>query len=200
MERLGLLGGTFDPLHIGHLILASIAAEALALDAVWFVPAADPPHKQGRAITPAEHRLAMLALGIAGDSRFALSRIDVDRPGPQYSVDMVALAQALQPQAALFFLLGSDSLVDLPHWYRPDLLLSRCTLGVYRRPGVPLDMAALEARLPGLHGRVVWVDGPGISLSASAIRERVRAGQSIRYLVPESVRVYIQAHQLYRQP
>jgi len=199
MERLGLLGGTFDPLHVGHLILASIAADALALEVVWFVPAADPPHKQGRAITPARHRLAMLALGIAGDSRFALSTIDVDRPGPHYSADMVALAQEQAPQAALFFLLGSDSLADLPGWHRPDLLLGRCTLAVYRRPDAPVDMAALEARLPGLSERVIWVDGPGVSLSATAIRERARAGRSIRYLVPDSVRAYIEAHRLYNQ-
>lgn len=197
MERLGLLGGTFDPLHIGHLILASVTAETLALDAVWFVPAADPPHKQGRAVTPASHRLAMVALGIAGNPCFALSRIDVDRPGPHYSADMVALAQQQAPQAAIFFLLGSDSLADLPTWHRPDLLLTRCQLGVYRRPEVPVDMAALEAHLPGLTGRVTWVEGPGIHLSATTIRERLQAGRSIRYLVPETVRTYIEAHHLY---
>ncbi|NPV66850.1 MAG: nicotinate (nicotinamide) nucleotide adenylyltransferase [Anaerolineae bacterium] len=197
MERLGLLGGTFDPLHIGHLILASMAVEALALDAVWFVPAADPPHKQGRAVTPASHRLAMVALGIAGNPRFALSRIDVDRPGPHYSVDMVALAQQQAPQAAIFFLLGSDSLADLPTWHRPDLLLARCQLGVYQRPEAPVDVAALEAHLPGLSGRMIWIEGPGISLSASAIRERLQGGRSVRYLVPETVRTYIDAHRLY---
>ncbi len=197
MERLGLLGGTFDPLHIGHLILASVAAEALALDAVWFVPAADPPHKQGRPVTPASHRVAMVALGIAGNPRFALSRIDVDRPGPHYSADMVALAQQQAPQATIFFLLGSDSLADLPTWHRPDLLLARCQLAVYRRPSAPVDMMALEARLPGLTGHVIWIDGPGVNLSASAIRERLQSGHSIRYLVPETVRTYIDTHHLY---
>jgi nicotinate-nucleotide adenylyltransferase len=198
MERIGLFGGTFDPPHLGHLILASVICEALALERVLFVPAADPPHKKARQVTAADHRLAMLHAALDGDSRFAVSLIDVLRPGPHYSVDTVACARAEHPGGTLFFLMGSDSLADLHLWYRPDLLVEDCALAVLRRPGAPVDLAALESVTPDIHSRVIVVDGPGIAISASMIRERVGAEQSIRYLVPDAVREYIDIHRLYR--
>jgi len=197
MGRLGLFGGTFDPPHLGHLILASVLADALSLDAVWFVPAADPPHKQNRAISPVEHRLVMLRLAIGDNPLFEVSRIDLDRPGPHYSVDMVTLARQQRPDAEWFFLMGGDSLHDLPGWHQPDRLLELCRVAVQRRPGTDLDLDALARRLPGLRDRVIVVEGPEIALSSTLIGSRVRAGLSIRYLVPESVRAYIHEHHLY---
>ncbi len=198
MERIGLLGGTFDPPHLGHLIMASVMADALGLSRVWFVPAADPPHKQGRRITRAAQRVAMLRLAIAPDERFALSLIDIERPGPHYSVDMVALARQREPDARFYFLMGSDSLQDVPHWYAPERLIALCELAVLERPGYPLDLTAVEEALPGITARTVPVEGPGIMLSATAVRARVQAGESIRYLVPSAVERYIEAEGLYR--
>ncbi len=198
MERLGLLGGTFDPPHIGHLILASVLADALALDRVWFVPAASPPHKQNRAITPVAHRLAMLAAALADAPTFEISRIDVDRPGPHYSIDMVSLACQQIPDAEWFFLMGSDSLLDLPNWQQAAALVQMCRLAVLHRPGVKLDLAALESLLPGVSQRVILVEGPAIALSSTLIVQRARAGRSIRYLVPDRVRDYITSNCLYR--
>lgn len=197
MGRLGLFGGTFDPPHLGHLLLAQWSAEALALDALWFVPAADPPHKQDRAISPVTERLAMLERALADNSLFVLSRIDVDRLGPHYTVDMVALARQKQPEAEWFFLMGADSLRDLPTWHQPARLIQRCKLAVFQRPGVSYDLEQLEAMLPGLGDRVTFIDGPRLDLSGTDIRARVQAGLTIRYLVPDAVRAYIAAHDLY---
>ncbi len=198
MGRIGLFGGTFDPPHLGHLILASVTADALALDAVWFVPAGEPPHKQRRAITPIAHRLEMVRLALASNPLFHLSRLDVDRPGPHFTADMVALAQAQQPTAELFFLMGGDSLGDLPHWHEPERLLRLCRLAVFRRPEPLIDMDRLETALPGVRECVTFVEGPSIGLSGTMIGARVRAGQSIRYLVPDAVGEYIAVHGLYR--
>jgi len=198
IERIGLLGGTFDPPHLGHLILASVAADALSLDAVWFVPAADPPHKQGRRLTAIVHRLEMLRLALADNPAFLISRLDVDRPGPHYSVEMVALARAQRPEAVWFFLMGEDSLRDLPHWHQPERLLTLCDLAVLRRPGVSVDMIELSARLSGITDHVTFLDGPGVMISATEIGERVRAGRTIRYLTPDPVREYIATWRLYQ--
>ena len=198
MERIGLFGGTFDPPHLGHLVLAELTADALGLDTVWFVPAANPPHKQGRDITPVMRRLEMLRLALADNPRFYLSRIDVDRQGPHFSVDMVALAQAQRPAAQWYFLMGSDSLRDLPTWHQSKKLVNLCRLAVLQRPGMEPDMASLEAVLPGLEARVEFIDGPGIGITATEIKGRVRAGRTIRYLVPDAVHAYIYEHGLYQ--
>mgnify|MGYP001474797824 CR=1 FL=1 len=195
--RVGILGGTFDPPHYGHLILAELAADNLALDHVLFVPAADPPHKGGLRAS-AQHRVALVERAIAGNPRFALSRVDLDRPGPHYSVEMVQLVQAEFPGAALIFLIGGDSLRDLPTWSRPDELIKRVRLGVMRRPGSAPDLTQLEREIPGLGQRIDWIDAPQIEISASALARRVAAGLSIRYQTPDAVRAYIEDHQLYR--
>lgn len=197
MERIGLFGGTFDPPHWGHLILAEVAADTLALDEVWFVPAADPPHKRDRYITPVSDRLMMLNLAIAVNARFKISRIDIDRAGPHYTVDMLRIAQQQKPGVEWYFLMGADSLQDLRTWRDPDQILAQCKLAVLRRPGVSLDTAPLVLRLPMLPDRVEMLDGPEVGLSASDIVQRVRSGQSIRYMVPDTVRLYIEAHGLY---
>ncbi|MHB8628282.1 MAG: nicotinate-nucleotide adenylyltransferase [Aggregatilineales bacterium] len=196
-ERLGLFGGTFDPPHLGHLILAECAIEALALSQVVFVLAADPPHKRDQRLTPAEHRLTMLELAIADNPHFALSRIDLDRPGPHYSVDTVRIAQTQYPGAALFFLMGGDSLHDLPTWHDPAGLVAQATLGVAHRPGESLALDKLVAQLPGLAGHVAFVEAPEIGISATDLRQRAQAGRSVRYQTPDVVRAYIQQHHLY---
>lgn len=197
MERIGILGGTFDPPHLGHLILGEYAADALALSQVLFVPAADPPHKQDEFKLPVIHRLAMLERALAGNERFTVSRIDIDRPGPHYSLDMVQIVKEQFPQAELFFVMGGDSLRGLPKWYRPADFIQHCKLAVMRRPDDDVRSDMHETVLPGLAARVVMLDAPLIDISSTQITERLEAGYSIRYLVPEVVRAYIETNQLY---
>jgi nicotinate-nucleotide adenylyltransferase len=196
---LGILGGTFDPIHLAHLMMAQAAQETLALDRVLFVPAGDPPHKQG-AISPAYHRRAMVELALAGSPEFELCPVDLDRPGPHYSTATVELIRRQHNLSAddCFFIIGGDSLLDLPEWHNPAALVSLCRLAVMHRPGYQPDTTALERRLPGLTGRLNWVPLPQIDLAASEIRNRVRRGQSIRFWVPEPVRHYIARYRLYQ--
>ncbi len=197
--RLGIYGGTFDPPHLGHLILAETAADSLPLDRVLFVPAGTPPHKNADSIrSPITHRVAMVKLALAGNDRFAISRVDVDRPGPHYSVDMLRLLHDEYPAAELIFLIGADSLRDLPTWSRPAELIALAKLGVMRRPNVaPPDLAALERDLPGITARVEWVDAPLIDIAASDLARRITAGHSVRYQLPDAVLAYITEHGLY---
>jgi nicotinate-nucleotide adenylyltransferase len=162
-----------------------------------FVPAADPPHKQHEAKTPVHHRLRMLECAIQGNPRFSISRVDIDRPGPHYSVDMVRLIQKHFPEAELYFVMGSDSLRDLPHWSDPEALIGLCRLAVMRRPGDDVHPDMHAAVLPELAARVVMVDAPLIGISSTEIADRLRQGKSIRYLVPDTVLSYIQSHPIY---
>ncbi len=197
-SRLGVLGGTFDPPHLGHLILAECALDALNLEAVLFVPAADPPHKDGDTLTPIEHRLAMVEAAIAGNSRFALSRADLDRPGPHYTVDMLKLLHEEYAGAELYFLMGGDSLHELLTWRDPAGILAQAHLGVARRSDAPLDLTDLALRLPGIMKRVATIQAPVIGISATLIRKRLQSGASIRYQVLPEVEAYIVEHGLYR--
>jgi nicotinate-nucleotide adenylyltransferase len=192
-----LVGGTFDPPHIVHLVLAEFALDALRLDRLWFVPAADPPHKDGTR-TAAEHRLAMLRLSIQDRPEFEIARVDLDRPGPHYSVDMLRLLTAEHPDADFYFVMGGDSLRDLPTWSRPAELLRLCHLVVMGRPDVAIAPDMHEDVLPGLRERVILIDSPMLGFSSTDIAARLRAGKSARYLVPDAVLSYIQAHGLYR--
>lgn len=197
--RLGVYGGTFDPPHLGHLILAETAADSLGLDRVLFAPAAHPPHKDPASVrAAAEHRVAMVTHAIADNARFALSQIDIDRPGPHYTVDMLRLLRDQVGDATLIFLIGSDSLHDLPTWSRPDELLTLAVLGVMRRPGSMPDLAALEQHFPTIRARIEWVDAPLIDISATSLASRIAAGRSVRYQIPDSVCAYISEHGLYR--
>ncbi len=197
--RLGIYGGTFDPPHLGHLILAETAADALGLARVLFVPAAMPPHKDSDNVRAAvDHRVAMVAAAIADNPRFELSRVDVDRPGPHYSVDMLRLLHAARPGTEFVFLIGADALRDLPRWSRPAELLTLARLGVMRRPGVATDLDALERTIPGLHARLDWIDAPQIDIAASDLARRIARGYSVRYQLPDAVRAYILEHALYR--
>ncbi len=202
-RRVGILGGTFDPVHYGHLVIAEQVREALSLDRVLFVPAAVPPHRIGLSITSAEHRAALVELAIAGNRRFAVSRMELERGGPSYTADTL---QILAEEAArqgvardLFFILSTEALAALPDWHDPERVLSLCRLAVVPRPGAPLPSAAeLAARFGDQAGRIVAVETVPLAHSASAVRARAAAGQSIRYLVPPAVEAYICDHRLYR--
>lgn len=197
--RLGILGGTFDPIHIGHLILAEEASALLGLDQVLLAPAADPPHKREQGKSPAAHRIKMVELAIADNPHLALSRIDVDRPGPHYTLDMVRLLRAEYGDGVeIFFLMGLDSLADLPTWSRPLELMQACQLVVFSRPGAAIDWETLEAALPGVRQRVVLLPMPLIQISSSDLRQRVQQGRPLRYQVLPQIEQYIHEQQLYR--
>ena len=199
IRRLGILGGTFDPIHHGHLVAAGEAHYQLGLDLVLFVPAGVPPHKPGRPISPVDHRLQMIELAIAGRSHFALSRVDANRAGPCYTVDALRLLRAewgLDP--TFFFVEGSDSLAEIVTWYQPQRLIELCDLAVVERPAVEIDLPRLETQLPGLASRVHWIQMPHLEISSSDLRVRVKAGRPISYLVPAAVEAYILEHRLYR--
>ncbi len=197
-KRIGVFGGTFDPIHIGHLILAVEARHQLQLDRVYLAPAGDPPHKQNNSISPVGHRLAMCRLAIAGDSGIDISLIDAERPGPHYTSDMLRLFRArVGAGAELFFLMGLDSLRDLPTWHEPLWLVQNCRLVALQRHDVEIDWSALEAVLPGVRERVVFLEMPEVEIASNVLRERVRAGQPIRYQVPLAVERYISEHGLY---
>ena len=198
MGRIGLLGGTFDPLHIGHLWLAETAITQLHLDRVLFLPVGQPPHKQGRHITAVAHRLTMLQQAISDYARFGLDEIDIHRPPPHTTVTLLPLLQARYPQARLWWLIGSDSLRDLPTWSQPQQLIELCRLGVLPRPGVELAWEWLEEVVPGVQTAVDMLAGPTVAISSTAIRQWAMAGHGLRFLVPATVAVYIKAHNLYR--
>jgi nicotinate-nucleotide adenylyltransferase len=197
-SRLGIYGGTFDPPHLGHLILAETAADNLHLARVIFAPVADPPHKGPRDVhAPAEDRLAMTGRAIADNPRFALSRVDMDRPGPQYSVDTLRLLREDYPGADLYFLIGADSLRDLPAWSRPAELIQLARLGVVHRRSVETDLESLEVKVPGISRRITWIDAPRIEIASHVLIEQIAAGRSVRYQVPDAVYEYIKTHRLY---
>lgn len=199
MAQLGVLGGTFDPPHIGHLILAEVARTSLDLETVLWVVAADPPHKQGQVLTPVVHRLQMVGLAIQNNPAFRLSTADIDRPGPHYTVDMLKIISADYPDDELVFIAGGDSLVDLPDWHRPHELIDIAMLAILNRPHAVIDWPSLESAVPGLQDRVVLLAGPQIDLSGIDLRQRLMYGQSVRYLVPDPVIEYISSNSLYRQ-
>ncbi len=196
--RLGVLGGTFDPPHYGHLALAGHAREQLGLERVLWVPAGDPWRKPGTAVTPGEHRLAMLRLALAGNDAFEISTLEVDRPGPSYTVETLAALHRERPEHELFFLLGADALRDLPAWHEAPRILELAFLGATAREGARPSEAELEALMSGLSTRVVWFEMPRLDISASDIRRRAARGESLRSLVPPAVEAYIQQHKLYR--
>jgi nicotinate-nucleotide adenylyltransferase len=183
--------------------MAEEAAAALALERVLLVPAGTPPHKLGVPLTDAAHRLAMLEIAVTGNDRFAVSRADLDRPGPHFTVDtldVVRSACGLGRRDTLWFILGADSLEDLPTWRDPPGIVARARLAVVGRPGHTPDLAVLEAEIPGVAARVDPVAAPLIGVSGTDIRRRVAEGRTIRYHVPDAVADYIRVHDLYRPP
>jgi nicotinate-nucleotide adenylyltransferase len=197
--RLGVLGGTFDPVHLAHLILGEVAREELALDRVIFVPAGQPWRKTGREIAAGSDRLQMLRLATAGNPAFEVSSLEIDRPGPSYTEVTLEALQDENSGAELFFILGRDALKDFPNWHDPQRITELATLAVAQRDDVALA-GETEADLPGVHARLCRLQMPRVDVNATAIRDNVREGRSIRYLVPEAVAVYIEEHGLYRAP
>jgi len=197
--NIGVLGGTFDPIHMGHLVLAEEVRARLDLAEILFVPAGQPWLKVGSPVSSAGHRVEMVRLAIADRPYFKLSTIEIERAGPTYTVDTIAELKAqLGAGDELFFILGRDNLAELPRWWQPERLITMCRLVAVPRPGYPLpDLKALEASIPGLPQRVMLMDRPEIDISASAIRDRVVRGLSIHHLVPEPVAGYIRQHKLY---
>lgn len=200
LRRVGVLGGTFDPIHIGHLILAVEAWHRLGLDEVFLVPAGDPPHKQGRQISPVAQRLAMCQLAARDNDALRVSPIDAERPGPHYTTDTLRLFQEqLGADAEIYFLMGLDSLRDLPTWHNPDWLVQNCHLVALQRHDVEIDWPALEAALPGVQERLIILDMPELEISSTDLRRRVRAGEPIRYQVLAGVEEFIRQRGLYCQ-
>ena len=196
--NIGILGGTFDPIHIGHLILAEEARVQLKIDEVLFVPTGQPWLKAERSITPAFHRVEMIRKAIARNSCFGLCTLEIERPGPSYTVDtLLSLREQLGAEANLFFILGHDSLADLPLWKEPNKLIQMCRLVVVPRLGPSVDLDSLEEAIPGIKNNIIQLDMPVIGISSSEIRQRVAQGLSIRYLVPEEVEKYIVEQRLY---
>jgi nicotinate-nucleotide adenylyltransferase len=199
---IGVLGGTFDPIHSGHLMVAEEAVVQLNLTEILFVPAGQPWLRVNSPMATAEQRLQMVRLAIAGKPYRKLSTVEVERAGPSYTVDTLAeLQRQYGAEAKLYFILGWDSLAELPQWKEPGQIIKMCHLVVVPRPGYPVpDLTPLEEAIPGLSQRVIWLDGPRVDISASVIRERVAQGLSIRHLVPEPVERYIKQHKLYVTP
>lgn len=196
--RTGIFGGTFDPPHIGHQILAAEAAAQLGLDRVLWVLTPNPPHKQGLKISDDRVRLKMVRAAAADNPIFEVSTIEFERPGPHYAVDTLAALAQRYPGAELIYLMGGDSLRDLPTWHEPLEFVRRCAgIGVMRRPADTVDLVALEQRLPGISEKVHFVAAPLIDISASDIRARVAAGLPYRYMLPPAVYRWIERLQLY---
>src|SRR3954470_22226056 len=195
-RSIGLMGGTFDPIHLGHLAVAEEAREVLDLDRILFVPAGQPPHKPAGEGSSVEHRLAMVELAIADNPGFELSRVEVDRPGPSYTVDTL---EALAARAdAVTVILSAETFTELPTWHEPWRLFDAARVAVAPRWGYPApDPGWLAATFPGREDRVSYLEGPRLGVSSTALRARVAAERSIRYLVPEPVAAYIAANDLY---
>jgi nicotinate-nucleotide adenylyltransferase len=217
--RLGILGGTFNPVHLGHLVLAEAFRERLGLDRVLFIPAGTPPHKPRGGLVSGLHRYAMVSLAVAGHPGFVASPIEIERSGPSYTVDTVEALAGDWSGARLFLLMGSDTFLDLPTWRTPERLGAFATLAVGYRAGSPFDPDGTAARtVLGRLGRTGWrrvppdaaetlapgecvlVETRSVPVSAREVRDRLAAGESARYQVPLTVAEYIAHHALYREP
>ena len=197
--RLGIFGGTFDPPHIGHQILAAEAYDQLNLDKVLWVLTPNPPHKNDQEITSLEARLKMVKASIAENERFELSRVEMDRHPPHYSVDTLSILAERYPSAELIYLVGSDSLIDLHTWHNPDEFVAACDgIGVMCRPGEELELRKLEEQTPGVSAKLLFIDAPLLEISSTEIRSRIVKGLTYRYYLPEVVYRFIEDDRLYR--
>lgn len=200
--RIGIFGGTFDPVHVGHLIMAEQCREAGELHQVWFIPSARPPHKQDQPLTPIVQRLEMLALAVAGMPAFRIDELEKDRPGPSFTADTLTELHRLHPKNDFALLLGSDCLPDLPFWHQPERILDLAELLIFARPGWPV-LSPKELReslhLPEfgpLRLRIIQV--PLIDIASRDLRQRAAEKRSLRFLVPRAVECYIAEKKLYR--
>lgn len=199
--KMGVMGGTFDPIHIAHLIMAEKARSELSLDKVIFIPAGEPWMKSDRIISDADHRVAMVKLAITSNPAFELSTVEVEREGPAYTVDTLEkLLYDLGKKTAFFLLTGWDSLATMPLWKDPSCICRRATIVTFPRPGcVRPEIEKLEKDIPGISGRIIFMENPLLEVSSSGIRSAVAAGKSIRYLVPQEVEEYIRDRGLYKK-
>jgi nicotinate-nucleotide adenylyltransferase len=198
MARLGIFGGSFDPPHLGHLILAETARVELRLDSVLWIPSPNPPHKTRADLSEYALRRRMVAAAIGGNPSFELSDIECERPGPYYTIDTVRILQQSRPTEEWRLLIGEDSLRDLPLWHDPTAVIAAVPLVTMRRPHSAADLSILEGKLPGITARTSFLDAPTVDISSTQIRARVRENSAYRYLVPESVAAIIQTEGLYR--
>jgi nicotinate-nucleotide adenylyltransferase len=201
-----MLGGTFDPIHTGHLAIAEAAREQLGVERVLFVTAARPTHRAGGAVASADDRHAMVELAIAGNPAFEASRLELDRPGPTYTADTVealAATPAAAGATAVTLVLSAETLRDLPGWHQPERILDACRIAVVPREGYPAPdggwTAWVAANLAGREDRIRILEGPSLAISGTELRARAAAGRSLRYLVPDAVARYIDDHRLYRR-
>ncbi|MBW8010686.1 MAG: nicotinate (nicotinamide) nucleotide adenylyltransferase [Chloroflexi bacterium] len=198
--RIGIFGGTFDPPHLSHLILAAESKHQLSLDRLLFVLTPDPPHKQHRVITPLNHREDMLKVALQGNPDFEISTVEIDRPGPHYAVDTVRLLQEKYPQGELIYLMGGDSLAGLLiDWHKPQEFVDACyALGIMRRPGDHFDLTEIEATLPGVSAKVQFIEAPLLEIASRQIRRRVAEGRPYCYYLHPEVYKIIEQRGLYR--
>ena len=197
--RTGIFGGTFDPPHLSHLILAEEAMHQMDLERLLFVLTPDPPHKQDQLITSSAERLLMLEAAIRDNNKFEISRVEINRPGPHYSVDTVRLLQKEFPTAQLIYLMGGDTLGFLPGWSRPEEFIKACyQIGVMRRPDDKVDLAAIELELPGVSEKVQFIEAPLLEIASHQIRRRVAEGRPYRYYVSPAVVEVIKDRGIYR--
>jgi nicotinate-nucleotide adenylyltransferase len=215
LKRVGVLGGTFDPPHFGHLRAAEVVREAFGLEKVLFVPAKTPPHKASPEVSEARHRLRMTELAAANERYFDVSRVELERESPSYTIDTLAELSAQMPDAGLFFIAGTDAFLEIPTWHRFRDLVSRHSFVVHERPGFPLkdvrelvsrelettvvEESALESELGSHRARIFLLPRHGdmLDVSSTAIRSTVREGRSVRFLVPDAVEAYIREFRLY---
>jgi nicotinate-nucleotide adenylyltransferase len=198
--RIGIFGGTFDPVHLGHLIVAERCREDARLDHVWFLPSFQPPHKTDRPVSRFDHRAEMLELAVVGQPLFRVDRIEKDLPPPSYTAETLAVLHAKYPDDEFLLIAGGDVLPDLPKWYQPRLVLEQAGLVVVPRPGTPnwtREQLATAVKLAVEDVRMQVVVSPLIDIASREIRQRVAAGQTVRYLVPRSVEEYIRDKRLY---
>ncbi len=194
--RLGIMGGTFDPVHFGHLVIAEEARYEFALDRVVWVPAGDPPHKQSREVVSQEHRYAMVLLATAGHPAFEVSRLEMERSGPSYTVDTIRSFSELKPEAELFFITGADATLEILTWHRHEDLVRLCRFIAVTRPGY--DLNRLNTVLPESYlPRISTIQAPGVDISSTDLRARLRNGEPVKYLVPDDVEAYLRKHRLY---
>ena len=190
--HIALFGGSFNPPHIAHLIVAEVARDQFGFDAVWWIPNATPPHKANNTLAPASDRLAMTRAAIAEHDGFAVCDIEIERPGVSYTIDTVRILSKQHPEAAFTLLIGSDSLDTFHTWREPDAIASLVDLVVYKRPGGLSDVAA-----PRFSNQARYVAAPMLEVSSTEVRQRCHEGRSIRYMVPPAVQAYICTHGLY---
>lgn len=191
--KVGIFGGTFDPIHLGHLILAEQAREMASLDQVWFIPAAEPPHKLDKQITTAAHRVQMVHLAVQHHPCFHLSTMELEREGPSYTYDTLQVLRESHPGDQFYLLVGADMVKDLPNWYKIKEILQFVQVIGLGRPGVEVENLPLMVQK-----RLHWIpDAIEINISSTEIRQRLRQGKSVRYLIPESVYQYVREHRLY---